>query len=64
MMCATLYENALGIKDGLWKPLQSTYTQSTSDDTGGRPLSDDDDLSAEGAATREGEKNITTKSGK
>ena len=64
MMCATLYENALGIKDGLWKPLQSTYTQSTSDDTGGRPLSDDDDLSAEGAATREGGKNITTKSGK
>lgn len=63
MMCLTFMENALGIKDGLWKPLMTSYTQ-TSDDEGGRPQSDEDDLTDEGVATRDGEKNKTTKVGK
>lgn len=61
MMCATYMENALGFKDGLWKPLSTSYTQSSGP---GAPPKDDDDLSAEGAATRDGGKNKTTKAGK
>ena len=61
VMCSTYMENALGIKNGLWKPLQTSYTQSS--DTGGRPLSDEEDLTEEGSNTRDGEKNQTTKAG-
>lgn len=65
MMCATLMENSLGIKDGLWKPLMTSYTQSAdSGDEGGRPQSDEKDLTDEGVATRDGEKNKTAKAGK
>lgn len=63
MMCSTFMENALGIKNGLWKPLTTSYTQSSSD-TGGRPPSNEDDLSAEGIAARDGAKSETTKAAK
>lgn len=58
MMSATYFENALGITD-LWEPLESTYTQSSSDE-GGAPTKDEDELTPEGAATRDGEKNEGT----
>ncbi len=63
MMCMTFMENALGIKDGLWKPLQTSYTQATGtkDESPGAPTKDDKDLTDEGAATRDGNKNETTK---
>lgn len=64
MMCATSMENTLGIKDGLWKPLSTSYTQTDSGNENGRPQSDDKDLTDEGAKTRDGEKNKTTKAGK
>lgn len=65
MMCTTLMENSLGIKDGLWKPLMTSYTQSAdSSDKGGRPQSKDDELTDEGVATRDSGKNKTTKAGK
>lgn len=64
MMCATFMENALGIKDGLWKPLQSSYTQSGTDNEGGAPTKDDGDLTEEGIATRDGNKNENTKTRK
>lgn len=67
MMCSTFMENALGIKNGLWMPLQTAYTQSSNTDPnnqGGAPLKDDGDLTPEGQATREGGKNETTKSAK
>ena len=64
MMCSTLMENSLGIKDGLWKPLMTSYTQSSTTDEGGRPLSKDGDLTDEGIATRDSGKNKTTKAGK
>ncbi len=57
IMSSTLMENALGIKDGLWKPLSSTYMQSS--DEGGRP--EEKELTDEGQATRDGEKNLKTK---
>lgn len=63
MMCSTLMENALGIKDGLWRPLQSSYTQTT-DGSDGKPQLPDNQLSDEGVDTRDSEKNITTKAGK
>lgn len=63
MLCSTVMENALGFKDGIWKPLDTSYTQS-GDDKGGRPLTDDSDLTDEGMKTRDGEKNLTTKEGK
>ena len=54
-MCATYMENALGIKDGLWKPLQTSYTQPGESE--GAPEKKIDDLSPEGVATRDGDKN-------
>lgn len=55
VMCATYMENALGIKDGLWKPLQTSYTQTGESE--GAPEKKIDDLSPEGVATRDGDKN-------
>lgn len=63
VMCSTYMENALGIKDGLWKPLTTSYTQS-GDGSQGAPEKDIDELSPEGIATRESGKNETTKSRK
>lgn len=53
------FENALGIKS-LMIPLRTSYTQS-SNSTGGAPQKDETELSPEGAATRDGEKNQGTK---
>ncbi len=65
MMCATYMEDALSIKDGLWKPLQTSYTQAASTtNTGGRPQSDIDDLGTEGVAARDGEKGEIAKAAK
>ena len=50
------FENMLGIKD-LMKPLQTSYTTSSKENTKGRPPSDDEDLSDEGIKTRDGDKN-------
>mgnify|MGYP004510675591 CR=1 FL=1 len=63
MMCSTFMENALGIKNGLWRPLQSSYTQTT-DGSDGKPELPEDQLTDEGLDTRDAEKNITTKEGK
>lgn len=55
----TGFENALGL-DQLWKPLSSSYTSNvaaTSDANGGAEEKNLDDLSEEGLATREGDKN-------
>lgn len=62
MMCSTFMENALGIKNGLWVPLQSSYTQSES--SAGAPQKDEDELTDEGIKTRDGGKNETTKAAK
>lgn len=59
MMNKTYMENALQIKDGLWKPLSTSYTQSSSDNEGGAPMKDDTELSDEGIKTRDGNKNGT-----
>lgn len=48
------FDNMLGLKD-IMKPLQSSYTQSNKN--GGRPQSDDGDLSDEGLRSRDEEKN-------
>lgn len=61
VMCSTFMENALGIKDGLWKPLQTSYTQSGDI---GAPTKPDDELTEEGVATRDKNKNETTKARK
>lgn len=61
VMCSTFMENALGIKDGLWKPLQTSYTQSGD---AGAPEKPVDALTDEGVATRDGKKNETTKARK
>lgn len=55
--CKILFENAIGLKEIL-TPLSTSYTQSAAD-SAGRPQIDDDDLSAEGIATRDGEKHDT-----
>ena len=50
-----------GIRD-LLVPLKTTYTdQSNGSDTGGKPLKDETELSPEGEATRNGNKNEGTK---
>lgn len=55
-----LFENAIGIKN-IMVPLQSSYNMSSSSNSeGGRPVSNDDDLSESGIATRDGEKNAST----
>lgn len=59
MMCATLMENELGIKSGLWTPLQTSYVQSGNES--GAPTKADDELTDEGIATRDGDKNAGTK---
>lgn len=64
MMCKTFMENALGIKNGLWTPLSTSYTMTSSDSQGGAPTKNDDELSPEGVKTRDSAKNETTKSGK
>ena len=40
-----------------WKPLQSSYNTSESDDEGGRPAEDETDLDAEGEKTRDSDAN-------
>lgn len=52
------FENAIGIKD-IMIPLYSSYN--TSDRTVGQPEKKEDDLSAEGLKTRDGDKNAGTK---
>ena len=42
-------------------PLSTSYTQSSSCNTGGAPTKNDDDLSPEGVASRDGDKNAGTK---
>ena len=54
--------NAMSLNINQWLvPLSSSYTQSATDDTGGRPQSDEVDLTPEGEATRNGDKNAGTK---
>lgn len=64
MMCMTYMENALNLKNGLWTPLQTSYTQSGKDEEAGAPTKDVDDLTDEGAKTRAGDKNKGTKATK
>lgn len=59
MMNATYMENALGL-DVLWQPLASSYTQSSNNEGGGQTKSDDN-LSDEGADSRDSGKNEGTK---
>ena len=40
-----------------WQPMKTSYTQSSSDDKGGRPEMDDGDLSASGEVTKENDSN-------
>ena len=61
VMCSTFMEDALGIKNGLWKPLQTSYTQSGNPGAPEKPI---DELTDEGIATRDGNKNATTKARK
>ena len=58
MMNATYMEHALGL-EALWTPLASSYTQSTNE--GGGQTKSDDDLSDEGADSRDSGKNEGTK---
>lgn len=60
--CGLVISKSSGIRD-LMIPLQSTYTMSAAaqDRAAGRPSKDEDELSEEGLATREGEKNAETK---
>ena len=54
------FENAIGVKS-LMVPLQTSYTiNSSTSNTGGRPQSNGDDLTDEGVATRDGDKNART----
>lgn len=66
IMCATYMEHSLGIKgkNSLWEPLQSSYTQSTTNSSSGAPEKDPEDLTDEGIATRDDEKNATTAASK
>lgn len=53
--------NALALNINQWLiPLSSSYTQSSNSDTGGRPQSNDSDLTDEGVKTRDGNKNEGT----
>ena len=64
MMCQTYFENQLDLQS-LWKPLESSYMQSGTDDAqAGAPTKDDADLTDEGLATRDGNKNAGTKANK
>ena len=60
VMNDTYTENALGLLD-LWKPLSSSYTQSSK--VSGGQTKKDDELSDEAIATRDAEKNEGTKAG-
>lgn len=64
MMCMTFMENALNLKNGLWTPLQSSYTQPGTSKEAGAPQKDDGELTDEGVKTRDGDKNKGTKAGK
>lgn len=64
VMSNTYLEELLGVKKGLWKPLSSSYTESSNGNQTGAPTKDVDDLSPEGAKTREGDKNAGTKAQK
>ena len=64
VMCNTFLEQAIGIKDGLWKPLSTSYTESGNDKSSGAPQKDEGDLSPEGIKTKEGDKNAGTKASK
>lgn len=57
------FEQALHLEQ-VWTPLQSSYTQTSTSDTGGAPIKDDDDLTDEGADTRDSGKNEGTKAKK
>lgn len=60
LMMAELENNVLEMRDSVYsQPLKSTNTMSSDDidSEGGRPLSDEDDLSPEGEATRINEGN-------
>lgn len=58
-LCSIQFENALGIKDML-RPLSTSFTESAdSDSKGGADKKNEDDLSPEGIATRDGDKNGT-----
>lgn len=60
--CNTFLEKGLDLTS-MWTPLSSSYTK-TGDEEGGAPTKDDGDLTDEGAKTREGGKNETTKANK
>ena len=60
MMCQTYFENSLDLQS-MWTPLQTSYVQTDSDSEGGAPLKDEGELTDEGVATREGNKNAGTK---
>ena len=61
VMNSTFMENAIGLNE-MWQPLSSSYTQ-TDNNTGG-VTKKDDQLSDEGVASRDGNKNEGTKAGK
>lgn len=61
VMNSAFMENALGLND-LWEPLKTSYTQTNND--GGGVVKKDDQLSDEGIASRDGNKNETTRSSK
>lgn len=54
------FENAIGIKD-IMIPLQSSYNMGAVNKTAGAPEKSEDNLTPEGAATRDGNKNDGTK---
>lgn len=62
VICNTFLEGSLDIFS-MWTPLSSSYTQ-TDNGEDGAPEKNEDDLSEEGAKTKEGGKNETTKAGK
>ena len=58
MIGNSIVENqVLGDLFDSWQPMKTSYTQSSSDDKGGRPEMDDGDLSASGEITKENNTN-------
>ena len=58
MIGNSIVENqVLGDLFDSWQPMKTSYTQSSSDDKGGRPEMDDGDLSASGEVTKENNTN-------
>ena len=60
VMNSTFMENAIGLNN-MWQPLSSSYTQT---DNNGTTTKKDDELSDEGVASRDGNKNEGTKANK